>query len=118
METASLTLAWANYLLGWTWLIWFAAAFVIGGTMLALDERRLHRTKPKPEEVRAYAERLVARHGRDAFRVNGDAMHEARLLKDFDRYRFLREVSGELVSRLFSSPRPSADTGSLSDETP
>lgn len=102
MEAASRALAWASYLMAWTWLIWFAAAFVIGGTMLALDEWRLLRTRPRPEEVRAYADELVAKHGREAFRINGEAMYEARLAKEFDRHRFLKEVSGELVSRFFS----------------
>ena len=65
--------------------------------MLARDEWRLHRTRPKPEEVHAYADDLVARHGREAFRINGDAMIAARSAKEFDRYRFLKEVSGELL---------------------
>lgn len=30
-------LAWANHLLAWTWVVWFGAAMVIGGTMFALD---------------------------------------------------------------------------------
>lgn len=100
MDGVSRALAWANYLIAWTWLTWFAAAFVIGGTMLALDEWRLHRTRPKADEVQAYADDLKRRYGREAFRINGEAMYEARLTKDFDRYRFLREVSGELVSRI------------------
>ncbi|NNM74189.1 hypothetical protein [Enterovirga aerilata] len=70
-------------------MIWVGAAILIGGTVLALDEWRLHRTRPRPE-VRAYADDLEHRHGREAFRINGEAMHEARLAKDFDRYRFLR----------------------------
>jgi hypothetical protein len=57
------------------------------------------RTKPKPETVRAHAVYLVHQHGRDAYRINGEAMHKARLAKDFDRCRFLKEVSGELVRR-------------------
>lgn len=43
-----------------------------------------------------------ALHGRAAYRLNGDAMHAARLAKNFDRYRFLKEVSGELITRLMS----------------
>lgn len=118
METVPQALAWANYILAWTWLTWFAAAFVIGGTMLALDEWRLHRTRPKPEEVRAYADDLITRHGREAYRINGDAMYEARLAKEFDRHRFLKEVSGELVSRFFSDPSDSPCTVLDRDSTP
>jgi len=112
MDALSRALAWTNYVLTWTWLIWFGAAVLIGGTMLALDEWRLHRRRPKPDEVRAYADDLERRHGGEAFRINGEAMYQARLAKDFDRYRFLKEVSGELVSRLVSEtalPRSGQD---------
>ena len=51
------------------------------------------------------------RHGQDAFLINGDAMVAARSAKEFDRYRFLKEVSGELVRRLFG-PNPSDDLSS------
>lgn len=37
---------------------------------------------------------LLLRRGRVAFRINGDAMWQARLTKDFDRYHVLKEVSG------------------------
>lgn len=101
METLSHALGWANYLLTWTWLLWFGIGTVVGGVMLARDEWRLHRTRPKPKEVHAYADDLVARYGREAFRINGDAIIAARNAKQFDRYRFLKEVSGELVRQLF-----------------
>lgn len=97
---AAAVLAGTNHLLAWTWLIWLGASVVIGGIMLVLDERRLCRARPKTEDVRAFADDLVALHGRAAFRINGDAMWQARLAKDFDRYRFLTEVSGELARRL------------------
>ncbi len=71
--------------------------------MLAHDEWRLHRTRPKPEEVQAHADRLLERHGQDAFLINGGAMVAARSAKEFNRYRFLKEVSGELVRRLFGT---------------
>ena len=114
METLSHALGWANYLLTWTWLLWFGIGTVVGGIMLARDEWRLHRNRPKPEEVQAHADDLVARYGQEAFRINGDAMVAARSAKEFDRYRFLKEVSGELVRRLFgqnpSNDPPSAET--------
>ncbi len=97
METLSHLVGWADFLLTWTWLLWFGIGTVVGGVMLARDEWRLHRTRPKPEEVHAYADDLVARYGREAFRINGDAMIAARSAKEFDRYRFLKEASGELV---------------------
>ena len=103
MEMLSHALGWANYLLTWTWLLWFGVGTVVGGIMLARDEWRLHRTRPKPEEVCAHAKNLVARYGREAFRINGDAMVAARNAKQFDRYRFLKEVSGELIRHLFGS---------------
>ena len=84
--------------------------------MLARDEWRLHRNRPKPEEVQAHADDLVARHGQEAFRINGDAMVAARSAKEFDRYRFLKEVSGELVRRLFG-PAPSNDPPSAGTQT-
>ena len=101
METLLRAVLWANYLLTWTWLLWFGVGTVVGGVMLARDEWRLHRTRPKPEEVQAHADDLVVRYGREAFRINGDAMVAARNAKQFDRYRFLKEVSGELVRHLF-----------------
>lgn len=111
METLSRMIAWANYLLAWAWLIWFVVGIVVGGIMIALDERRLHRTRPKAGEVRAYADELVAQHGREAFRVNGGAMYEARVAKQFARYRFLKDVSGELVNRFFREPVFDSSTG-------
>ena len=86
-------------LASWAWAIWMGAAFVVGGAMLLRDELRLHRTRPKPEDVRAYADQLEAAHGRDAYLVNGEAMHTARVAGEFDRYRFLKAVSCELISR-------------------
>lgn len=101
METLSHALGWANTLLTWAWLVWFVVGIPVGAVLLARDEWRLHRTRPKPDEVRAYADDLLARHGGEAFHINGDAMVAARQAKEFDRYRFLKEVSGELVGRLF-----------------
>ena len=108
METLSHALGWANTLLTWVWLLWFGIGTVVGGIMLARDEWRLHRNRPMPEEVQAHADDLVARHGQEAFRINGDAMVAARSAKEFDHYRFLKEVSGELVRRLFG-PNPADD---------
>lgn len=102
MNVVSEPLGWTGFLLGWAFLIWLAVGLLVGGVMIALDERRLRRMKPKPDEVRAYADELIARHGQDAYRINGDAMYKARLAKDFHRYRFLKEVSGELISRVVS----------------
>jgi hypothetical protein len=102
METLALVLGWTSYILNWAWALWMVLGTLVGGVLIARDERRLHGTRPKPEAVRAYADQLEAEHGREAFRLNGEAMHEARLTKDFDRYRFLKEVSGELVARLVS----------------
>ena len=110
MDAVAAVLAWANYLLAWTWVVWFGAAVVIGGTMLALDEWRLSRKSPNPVKVRAYANSLLLRHGREAFRINGDALWQARLAKDFERYRFLREVSGELARRLAEYKSPPLST--------
>lgn len=93
-------LAWASYLLTWTWLIWLGAAVLIGSVLLVSDECRMRRTKPQPHEVRAYADNLKRRHGREAALLNGEAMYDAQLGGDFDCYRFMREVSGELMIRL------------------
>ena len=49
--------------------------------------------------MRAYADGLVARHGHEAFRINGDAMAAARHAGTVDRYRFLIAVSETLVAR-------------------
>lgn len=110
MNVVSEALGWTGFLLAGAFVIWLAVGLLVGGVMIALDERRFRRTKPKPEEVQAYADGLVARHGREAFRINGDAMYEARLAKDFHRYRFLKEVSGELISR-FVSERDASRSG-------
>lgn len=88
--------------LGWVLLTWFIGGLLVGGAMIVRDERRLRREKPKPEDVKAYADVLIAQHGSDAFHVNGKAMYDARIAKDFKRHRFLKEVSGELINRLFS----------------
>jgi hypothetical protein len=68
--------------------------------MLARDEWHLYRSRPKPDEIRAYADQLEAAHGDNAYLANGDAMHQAREAGDFNRYRFLKAVSGELASRI------------------
>ncbi len=94
---------WAAYVINLVWALWFGIGLVVGGILLARDEWRLYRTRPTPEEVKAYADDLMARHGREAFRINGDAMVAARDAKAFQRYRFLKEVSGELVQRLFAN---------------
>lgn len=107
METLTGVLGWTSYILNWAWALWMVFGTLIGGLFVARDEWRLYRTRPKPEAVRAYADQLEAIHGQEAFRLNGEAMHEARLTKDFDRYRFLKEVSGELVARLVSQPAAS-----------
>lgn len=106
MERMAQALGWASQLLAWAWLIWFSVGAVVGGVLVAFDEWRFYRTRPKPEAIRAYADQLVIAYGREAFRINGDAMFDARLAQDFDRYRFLKEVSGELVSRFFAKPDP------------
>jgi hypothetical protein len=102
MEMLAQTLGWTNYVLTWACVLWIVLGTLVGGILLARDEWRLHRTRPKPEAVRAYADQLEAAYGCSAFRLNGEAMYEARLAKDFDRYRFLKEVSGELVARFAS----------------
>lgn len=70
--------------------------------MLLLDELRLYREKPKPDDIRAYADQLEAAHGRDAYLLNGEAMLAATETGDFKKYRFLKAVSGELASRFFT----------------
>jgi len=109
MGYASQVIGWISYVLMWALLLWFCAGLLTGSAMLLYDEWRLHRTRPKPEQVRAYADDLVARHGPDAFRLNGEAMYEARQSGDFKRRRFLREVSGELARRLVA-PSESPDS--------
>lgn len=106
METLAEMMGWTNFVLAWTWLTWLGLAVVIGGVLIVCDNWRFHRTRPTREDIGAYADQLEAMHGREAFRINGDAMYEARLGEDFDRYRFLKEVSGELVRRFFSEPAP------------
>ena len=44
-------------------------------------------------------------------------MYEARLAKDFDRRRILKEVSGELVSRFFSDASASGSSALDRDNT-
>lgn len=94
-----LTWAWIGPILAWAGLGWLLAATLAGGLLIARDEWRHHRSRPEPQAVRAHAERLIAEHGREALRVNGRAMGQAQLAQDFDRCRFLRDVSGELASR-------------------
>ena len=115
METLSRAVGWANFMLAWAWVLWFGIGIVVGGIMLAHDEWRLHRTKPKLHEVHAYAEQLIFQHGREAFRINGDAMVAARDAKEFDRFRFLKEVSGELVSVLFGDHAEGSSSALPSD---
>jgi hypothetical protein len=81
-------------------VVWFLAACAIGIPWIIWDEIRFRRTAPKPAEVAAYADQLEALHGPDAFRVVGQSMYDARTNGDFQMRRFLKEVSGELVSRL------------------
>lgn len=95
---------WSSDLLTWLWLAWLTVGAIVGGVWLIRDELRLRRTKPTLSAIRAYADRLEAAHGRDAFLLNGEAMHAAMEAGDFDRHRFLKEVSGELVSRFFARP--------------
>lgn len=102
METLAQAMEWLCLRLQWLWLIWFGISIVVGGILIARDEWRLHRARPKPEAVKAYADELEAAHGQEAYRVNGEAMYQARSARDFDRYRFLKEVSGELIDRLVS----------------
>ena len=103
MEPLSGAVLWTNELLTWTWLLWFGVGTVVGGVMLAWDEWRLRRTRPRPEKVRAHTEDFVARYGQEAFRINDDAMSAARQAKQFIRHRFLKEVSGELVRQFFGT---------------
>lgn len=111
MTYASQVMDWVGSILMWVLLLWFGGSLLVGSAMLLGDEWRLHRNRPKPEQVRAYADDLVARHGQDAFRLNGEVMYEARQSGDFDRHRFLREVSGELVRRLVAASEPSDSRG-------
>lgn len=83
-------------------LAWYVVSILVGGVLLARDEWRHRRNRPKPEAVCAYADELEAAHGRDAFKTNGEAMYAARAANDFDRHRFLKAVSGELVRRLLT----------------
>ena len=101
MEMLSRLIGWADYILTWVWVIWFGVGIVVGGVLLVFDEWRLHRARPKSAEVWAYASQLVVRHDREAFRINGDAMVAARDVKNFDRYRFLKEVAGVLLDEPF-----------------
>ena len=100
MDTLGEVVGRTCYALTWVWALWIVLGMAIGGALIARDEWRLHRSRPKPETVRTYADQLEATHGQEAFRLNGEAMHEARIAKDFDRYRFLKEVSGDLVRRM------------------
>ena len=85
-----------------TWIgpVWFLAGALIGGVWLVRDELYLRRTKPTLEAIRAYADHLEAKHGREAYLMTGEAMCAASEAHDFDHYRFLKEVSGELAARL------------------
>jgi hypothetical protein len=100
METAWNWLAWLAYGLAWAPIVWFLVACAIGIPWLIRDEIRLKRTAPKPAEVAAYADRMEAAHGRAGLTVVGKAMYDARTNGDFQKHRFLKEVSGELVQRL------------------
>ena len=86
--------------LAWVGPAWFVAGAIIGGIWLVRDELRLRRTKPTLSAIRAYADQLEEAHGRDAYLINGEAMYAASEAHDFGRYRFLKEVSGELAARL------------------
>lgn len=69
MGTLSRAVGWADYLLTWAWVLWFGIGIVVGGIMLACDEWRLHRTRPKPEAERAYAQERLTQHRHEAFRI-------------------------------------------------
>lgn len=102
MESVWAGLAWVSHISAWVVLIWIIVGTVFGGVLVACDEWRFHRNRPKPEIIRGYADELEAAHGDEALKLNGDAMYDARLAKNFDRYRFLKEVSAELIARLVS----------------
>ncbi len=73
--------------------------------MLFRDGSRRRRARPAPATIRIYADRLQTLHGPDALRRVGEAMHKAREHADFDRHRFLRDVSAELARRMSSAER-------------
>jgi hypothetical protein len=102
MAVLAAAVDWAKSVWALAWLLGFGLAALIGAMLIAGDEWRLHRKRPQPKDVRAYADRLQAAHGREALRINAEAICAARRAKDFDRYRFLKAVAGELCSRFFS----------------
>ena len=89
---------WVKHVAVFIWLISLGVGILI---LIVHDEWCRYRSRPKPEAVRAYADELEAAHGRRAFKINGDAMYEARCAKNFSRHRFLKAVSGELTRRFF-----------------
>lgn len=91
-----------TYGLAWFVVGWHIVAFVIGGAMIAWE----HFTRPPEpthEEIGAEADAYEARYGEAAFRQIGEDMYAERTANGSGmRYRFLREVSGELVKRMMT----------------
>lgn len=95
MQTLALIEAGVFWFLG----AWTVLACVLGPPMILLDQWRLSRSRPRPEEVRAFAEALIQQHGREASAASANAVRESRRVNDFAGRRFLKEVARE-VSRM------------------
>lgn len=102
MSNAGSIISWIGGATALLLLGWYCLSLLFGGALIIRDEIRLRRSAPRADDVRMYADHMEALYGQDAFRVNGEAMYEARESGDFDRHRFLRAVSSELVHRLSS----------------
>lgn len=89
-----------NYGMAWFIVGWHALALV-GVAVLIVWDRSTRPPDPTHAEIEAEADAYEARHGDEAFRQIGTDMHEERCARGINRrYRFLREVSGELVQRM------------------
>lgn len=102
MSDAGSIVSWITGAAAILMLVWYCLSIVIGGAMLIRNEIRLRRSRPKADDVLRYADQMEALYRQEAFRLNGEAMYAARESGDFDRHRFLRAVSAELVRRLAS----------------
>lgn len=93
-------LEWSLPLTSWLWLGWLLFALVVGAAVIARDEWRLRRSRPARDEIEAYADRLAAQDGPDAYATLGRVMRERRHTTGLRKRRFLNEVAKELVGRL------------------
>lgn len=89
-----------TYWLAWVIVVWHVTAIVAGAVIMTWE----HFTRPPAptaDEISFGADTYQTRYGKAAFRQIGEDMYRERTVNGSGpHYRYLREVSGELVRRL------------------